>query len=87
LGKAEAECGSDRKTARTKTMGSSRPNQSQPYQLSSYTESNGREDPMVIIFSFKIRFRYISESNMPPFWGELICNHDVLGIERKPGQE
>ncbi len=42
---------------------------------------------MVIIPTFKIRFRYVSESNMTHFWGELICNHDVPGIERKPSQK
>jgi hypothetical protein len=25
-----------------------------------------------------------SDSNMPPFWGELLCNQDVLDIKMKP---
>jgi hypothetical protein len=48
-----------------------------------YTLSNGPEDPIVIILTFKIRARSRPNGNMPNIRGRLLSNQDVQGIERK----
>jgi hypothetical protein len=37
--------------------------------------------------AYQARYRCRLDSNMPPFWGELLCNQDAPDILRKPDQK
>jgi hypothetical protein len=49
--------------------------------MGNLAQNHGAEDPIVITLNKK---NQISERNMPPFRGKLLCNLDVPDIIREP---